>query len=167
MTTANSLPIFQQFIEALTTLLLHPDTPPMVRKAFKEAAEIAVDYLGGYQYDAQEIRVALLRGFALHCGQEKEKAEHSVLTPDQPFKSLDEDEEDLRAYREISDAIAKIERHRAYLPTDFYNSFGDCVNEWIDLAQWTSEPELISEVLPLLLSHIKKNAPQVPAGGTA
>jgi hypothetical protein len=62
--------------------------------------------------------------------------------------------EEARAAKALAEAFAVIEEHRDYLPEQFYRDFADHVTWWASESNWTSDPKLMRQVLPILLHAV-------------
>ncbi len=125
----------QAFVASLMTLLKHPSTPAHARKWFQEATDEVANHHG--REDGETLADALLR--ALSRGVE------------------DEGELDSRACRELGQAFATLERYRDYIPGKLYGDFADSMQEVVNLAQWETRPELVEQIMPLVIRQALKN----------
>jgi hypothetical protein len=71
-----------------------------------------------------------------------------------PAPAPADDSERERAVNALAESFAVIEEHREYLPGDFYRNFTDGLADWIADAQWTSNPDLMRQILPILLREV-------------
>jgi len=62
-----------------------------------------------------------------------------------------DDSERENAIHALAEAFSVIEENREYLPGSFYEDFAHRLQDWISDAQWTSNPKLMRQILPILL----------------
>lgn len=65
------------------------------------------------------------------------------------------DADDQQALIELAQAFAAIERHKHLLPEKFYEAFGDWMMTFYSDAEWASDPEIVSLIMPLILRKAK------------
>lgn len=66
-----------------------------------------------------------------------------------------DDDEQMRAARELSDAFATIEQYRDYLPASVYNPLAEAMMDWIVTdSQWMRDPRMVRAGMPGILREI-------------